>query len=282
MYSTLLFVPGDSEKKIEKVISSTADVLIFDLEDSVSAANKAMARDQVVHYLQQRKHKQKIYIRINSLDSNWAQHDIAAIMPFAPDGIVLPKCHGPSDVDTLASSMTRQSGATECNAGIIAIVTETATGVLALTQGGWRHPSLEAMMWGAEDLAADIGAARNREDGHYCEPFRLARNLCLLAARAANVLAIDAVFPDFKDSEGLMSETRTAQQDGFDAKAAIHPAQLDTIATIFHPSSQDIAWAGAVIEAFADETTGIASLNGMMLDKPHLKQAQKILAKIDK
>ncbi|WP_306249864.1 CoA ester lyase [Parvularcula sp. IMCC14364] len=284
-FTTLLFVPGDSEKKQAKCAAVGADITILDLEDSVALARKQEARQISATALRDVLPQDiQCFVRVNALDTEMTRDDLAAILPAAPDGIILPKCNGPEDVQALANMMAglevpERAGKTS----IIAIVTETAQGVLSLARGdAWAHPRLVGMMWGAEDLAADIGAARNFENGTYTEPFRLARNLCLLAARAAGVTPIDTVYADFRDLEGLKGQTETALRDGFDAKAAIHPAQVDVIAQAFQPDEQSIVWARAVEAAFADASAGVASLDGKMLDMPHLRTARKILSRAPK
>ncbi len=282
MFTSLLFVPGDDEKKQAKSCNSGADLIILDLEDSVAAGKKEKARQVTASALKKvLPATVQRYVRVNALDTGLTEDDLRAVMPATPDGIVLPKCNGPKDVQTLSDMMavtetTKNTGATK----IIAIVTETAQGVLSLAQGGWVHPRLAGMMWGAEDLAADLGASTNSHDGQYTEPFRLARNLCLFAARAADVMPIDTIYADYKDLAGLAQYARDALRDGFDAKAAIHPAQIEIIHKAFTPTAESIDWARSVVTAFESVEAGVASLNGKMLDMPHLRTARKILARI--
>ena len=172
-----------------------------------------------------------------------------------------------------------QAGA-DAACSIIAIASETPAAVQALSRDNWHHPRLQGMMWGAEDLAAELGALRNRVDGQPTQPFRLARNLALVAAKAAGVLAIDTVYADFRDGAGLQRECEEAAADGFDAKAAIHPAQLSIINDAYTPTPEAVAWAEKVVAIMSEATTGVASLNGQMLDQPHLKQAMRILARL--
>ncbi|MCI5046680.1 MAG: CoA ester lyase [Aquisalinus sp.] len=282
-FTTLLFVPGDSEKKQAKCASVGADITILDLEDSVALARKEDAR-QITAAALSGVLPQDItrFVRVNALDTGLTRDDLVAVLPAEPDGIVLPKCNGPEDVEALSDMLEAlEPQGRKGKTAIIAIVTETAQGVLALSRGAaFEHPRLVGMMWGAEDLAADLGAATNHAGGVYTEPFRLARNLCLIAARAAGVTPIDAVYSDFRDLDGLDQQTKIALRDGFDAKAAIHPAQVEVIATAFRPDEKSIAWARAVEAAFADASAGVASLDGRMLDMPHLRTARKILSRI--
>lgn len=281
MFRSLLFVPGDSDRKMEKAAATGADIIIYDLEDSVAPANKAEARHVTRTALKTAdRSRQKFYVRINSLDTEWVREDLAAVMPARPDGIMLPKCNGPDDIKSLDALISHHE--TEDYIGktrIIAIVTETPQGVLALTGGGWYQRRLEGMMWGAEDLSAELGASENYRDGQYTEPFRLARNLCLIAARAAGVVPIDTVFSDFRDTEGLKGLCQTARRDGFEAKAAIHPGQVETINATFAPTEAEIGWARRVVTLFRESGSGVASLDGKMLDMPHLRSAQKILSR---
>jgi len=202
----------------------------------------------------------------------------AAVIPAGPDGVVLPKSIGPEDVVRLGDMIARfepvsRKGMTK----IIVVCTETAASTLSLGAKPWTHPRLAGLMWGGEDLSAAIGATANRnEHGHYTGPFALARNLCLLAARAADVTPIDAVYTDFRDSEGLSREANAARRDGFSAKAAIHPAQVDIINRSFTPTEAERAWAQRVIDAFS-ANKGVVQLDGVMLDAPHLTQARRIM-----
>lgn len=283
MFRSLLFVPGDSERKIEKAAQSDADIIIYDLEDSVAPDRKPEARHITRTALKQADRSlAQYYVRVNSLDTEWVRDDLAAVLPARPDGIMLPKANGPDDLKNLDALISMHE--TEENIGktrIIAIVTETPQGVLALTHGGWVQPRLAGMMWGAEDLSAELGASVNYEDGAYTEPFRLARNLCLIAARAAGVVPIDTVFSDFRDTDGLVRLSTTARRDGFEAKAAIHPDQVGPINKAFQATQEEIDWARRVVNLFRESGSGVASLDGKMLDMPHLRQAQKILAKAD-
>ncbi|MCI5044453.1 MAG: CoA ester lyase [Aquisalinus sp.] len=282
-FTTLLFVPGDSKKKQAKCAGVGADITILDLEDSVALSRKEDARQITASALRNVLPRDiNRFVRVNALDTGLTRDDLAVVLPSEPDGIVLPKCNGPEDVEVLSDMLEALEGSgRKGKTAIIAIVTETAQGVLALSRGAaFEHPRLVGMMWGAEDLAADLGAATNHVGGDYTEPFRLARNLCLIAARAAGVTPIDAVYSDFRDLEGLDQQTKVALRDGFDAKAAIHPAQVEVIASAFRPDEKSIAWAKAVEAAFADASAGVASLDGRMLDMPHLRTARKILSRL--
>lgn len=288
MIASLLFVPGDSERKIAKAASGEAptdrpDVIIFDLEDAVAPNAKATARVVTAGALgEKRASGVHYYVRVNSLDTGLTADDLAAVMPAMPDGIMLPKCNGPDDVHALSGMLAELEPAERRgHTQIMAIVTETPRGVLSLMAGGWAQPRLAGMMWGAEDLAAELGAMQNYVDGAYTEPFRLARHLCLLAAREAGVMPIDTVYADFRDSEGLSRHAAAARRDGFEAKAAIHPAQLGPINAAFTPGLDEIDWAEKVVAVFADADTGVAALDGKMLDMPHLRMAQRILARRD-
>lgn len=284
MIRSLLFVPGDSPRKFEKAIAGSAGALILDLEDSVAQAGKQAARTTVLEMLRQPRGGKKVFVRVNALDTGMPLHDLAEIMPARPDGIMLPKCGGPQDVirvghylDAFEASLALPAGSTS----IIPIVTETPQAVLNLQGYESCGPRLWGMLWGAEDLAGAIGAAANRRpDGEYRSPFRLARDLCLMAATAAGVVAIDTVYTDFRDLEGLTRESSDARIEGFGAKAAIHPAQCDAINAAFLPSAQEIAWAQGVLKALQDAPSGgVASLAGKMIDKPHEVQARRILGR---
>ncbi len=280
---SLLFAPGIADRMMQKALAGPADLVVLDLEDSVPPAGKAAARQAVAATLAVARaagSSKQLYVRINPLDGPWSAADLAAILPAQPDGIMLPKPDGPEDVARLAALL--EAGEVAGHAGstrIIAICTETAAGTLSLAGRSWRHPRLAGLLWGGEDLAAVIGASANRDaDGRYTGPFQMARNLCLLAARAAGVAPIDAVYTDFRNPDGLAQEAAAARRDGFSAKAAIHPAQVEIINQAFSYTDAERDWARRVVAALQDGAIGAAQLDGQMVDLPHLAQARRILA----
>jgi citrate lyase subunit beta/citryl-CoA lyase len=277
---SLLFVPGNSAKMIAKAAASAADVIILDLEDAVHPDAKPEARKVVVEALATASAGCRRYVRVNSLDTAWCAEDVEAVIPAGPDGIVLPKSFGPEDVGRLGDMIERHEPATrKGKTGIIVVCTETPASTLSLAAKSWRHPRLTGLMWGGEDLSAAIGATANRDDqGRYTEPFALARSLCLLAARAADVAPIDAVFTDFRDHDGLRLEADAARRDGFSAKVAIHPSQIEVINRCFTPTEDERRRAERIIAAFEGSAKGAVQLDGVMLDAPHLTQARRILA----
>ncbi|MGE3335686.1 MAG: CoA ester lyase [Rhodospirillaceae bacterium] len=281
---SMLFIPGDSEKKLAKADEIAADALILDLEDSVSAARKSAGRALTAEFLKARAQagrKSKLFVRINPLESDAPMHDLAAIMSGAPDGIVLPKATGPAAVQSLAQQIEEH----ERRAGlkpktvIVAISGETAAGVLSASEyAKGVSPRLTGLSWGPWDLAADLGAAGNTDDtGAFDFTYKLAQSLTLLAAKAAGVQAIDTPHTDFKDEKKLLAACRDIRRQGWNGKLAIHPAQVAVIHEGFKPSAEEVAHAQQVIEAFESPESGVASLNGVMLDLPHLKQAQRTI-----
>lgn len=272
-----LFVPGDSERKQQRAGASGADVLILDLEDSVAPAAKPAARATVAAWLATPVPSRR-FVRVNALDTGLTESDVAATLPGRPDGYVLPKATGPQDLAALSALIERHGGGAEVR--IMAIATESARGLRNLMRLDWSHPRLVALSWGGEDLAADLGAARNRNAaGDYLTPFLLARDLVLLAARDAGVAAIDAVFPDVADLAGLRRETIESVDLGFDGKLAIHPEQIAVIHAARAPDAAQLAHAHAVLAALAAAGGGVALLNGQMLDQPHRRQALRTLAR---
>jgi citrate lyase subunit beta/citryl-CoA lyase len=284
---SLLFVPGDSARKLEKALTSGADALLVDLEDSVALPAKSEARRVTAEFLAGAKASARrplLYVRVNALSSGLADADLGGVMAASPDGIVLPKTVGGPDVSHLGAKLAvreAEFGLSDGGTRIIAIATENARGVFALgTFAGASH-RLQGLAWGGEDLSADVGAETNRrEDGTYAEPYRLARSLTLFGATAAEVDAIDAVYTNFRDMAGLAAECRDARRDGFVAKMAIHPAQVPVINEAFTPSGAALARARAVVEAFeSNPGAGVVGLEGEMLDRPHLKRAERILSR---
>lgn len=280
-----LFVPGDSAAKLDKALGSGADALIIDLEDSVAPASKQAARETAAAFLAEAARQAgapRLYVRVNDLASGLTDDDLATVMSGAPHGIVLPKAAGGADIEQLSAMLRTHeaaNGAEDRSTAIMAIATETAQATLAMASYAGCSPRLEALSWGAEDLSADIGASASRDaHGALTGVFALARNLTVLGAAAAGVEAIDTVFVDFRDADGLEAECRNALRDGFTGKLAIHPAQVPVINACFTPDADTIAEARAVVAAFAGSgDTGVTSLNGKMLDRPHLRRAERIL-----
>lgn len=279
---SFLFVPGDSTRKFESARKTAADALILDLEDSIALDQKVIARGITRAMLDTRDSKQKIYVRVNALDTGMTLGDLAAVMPGRPDGIVLPKCAGAADVNRLALYLDAFEAASNLepeSTRIVAVATETAQAVLKLLDFEGASPRLWGMMWGAEDLAASLGASRNRTDGHFHSPFLLARDLCLISAAAAGVVAIDTIATDIDDLVALKEEAIAARRDGFLSKAVIHPKHVDVVNAAFLPTDEEITWSRKVVKAFDDNPdAGVIRLEGKMLDKPHLRAAMKILA----
>jgi len=272
---SLLFVPGDRPDRMEKALASGADALILDLEDAVAAAAKPEARRAVASFVAAHP-KNNLWVRINPLDGGEAERDLAAVLPAHPHGVVLPKAEGGASVNELARRLTEHGNAT---AAILAIATETPAAIFQLgSYGGARR--LAGLTWGAEDLPAAIGASTSREaDGSFTPPYELARSLCLFGAAAAGVAPIETVYPAFRDLEGLAAYAARARRDGFTGMMAIHPAQVAVINDAFTPSEAEVAHARAVVAAFeAAPGAGALSLDGRMIDRPHLVQAQRILA----
>ena len=278
---SFLFVPGDSDRKFQKAMPCGADALILDIEDSVASDSKPMAREATRAMLSTDRGDVKLYVRVNAFDSGMTLDDLAAVMPMRPDGIVLPKSSGGDDIRKLSDYLDAFEAAAGTPKGvtrIIAVATETAESLFGLGTYKDASPRLWGMMWGAEDLAASFGATNNRNNGVYSEPFRLARNLCLAGAAAAGVVAIDTVCTDISDVSTVTEESAAARRDGFGAKAVIHPNHIAPVNMAFTPSEEDIAWAERIVAAFAsDPSAGVVKIDGKMIDKPHERQARKIL-----
>ena len=265
-----LFVPADSEKKVAKALDSEADAIIFDLEDSVTPANKAVARD-ILKGLPKRSGGPEWWVRVNPLGSEYHKDDLKLIGVADIHGIVLPKAESGDDVTRLA----HRTG----NIPVHAIVTETPASLFGLLSYRQPNSPLAAMSWGAEDLSAALGAAsKYDESGELSFTYKLARSLCLAGAAAAGVQPVDGVFADFKDDDGLKREADGARREGFAGKLAIHPAQVPIINAAFTPSSDELQHAGAIVAAFeAHPNAGVLSVDGKMVDRPHLVQARRVL-----
>ncbi|MCA1300068.1 HpcH/HpaI aldolase/citrate lyase family protein [Stappia indica] len=284
---SLLFVPGDSERKLAKGLASGADCLLIDLEDSVALDNKDTARAVTAAFLAanvKTASRPRLYVRVNALDTGLTDGDLDAVMAGAPDGIMLPKSISGRDVQHLDAKLAvreAECGLADGATRILVVATETAASLFNLGSYQDASPRLEGLTWGGEDLSADIGALANRDaSGAYTDPYRLARSLCLFGAAAAGVMPIDSVFTGFRDMEGLRTEALDALRDGFTAKMAIHPAQVPVINEVFTPSEEEVARAERIIEAFrAAGDPGVVGLDGEMLDRPHLRRAEKVIAR---
>jgi len=285
---SLLFVPGDSDRKLEKGFAAGADVVIVDLEDSIAPANKQQARERAAEFLRARPTGGPVvYVRVNDLASGLTDDDLAALVGARPDGIMLPKAQGGPDVQHLSTKLRVaeiENGLPDGGIRIIPIVTETGLATLRTATYANCSPRLAALTWGAEDLSAAIGARTARdENGRYTDVFRLARAVTLLAASACDVAAVDTVSVDFRDLDALRAECLEAEREGFTAKMAIHPAQVAVINEVFAPSREAVAHAEALVAAFAAAgNPGVIGLDGKMFDIPHLKRAQRLLARAGK
>lgn len=284
---SLLFIPGDSEKKLGKVAECGADAVILDLEDSVAAENKPRARQLVSEFLKATRRGQRpcqYWVRVNPFDTGMTLDDLTAIMAGGPDGIMQPKTDTPDDVRRLSHYLDALEAAHDIapgSVGIIPVATETARAPFTL--GDFANAGLDRLVgitWGAEDLSSAIGASTNLgADGEWAFTYKMARSLTLLAAHAAGVQAIDTLYVDFRDDEGLRVSCRTSRSEGFSGRLAIHPAQVAGINSGFMPSDEEVAHARRVLEAFdASPGTGTVGLDGKMIDIPHRKQAERILA----
>ncbi|WP_027683120.1 HpcH/HpaI aldolase/citrate lyase family protein [Rhizobium leguminosarum] len=269
---SLLFAPGDRPERFEKALASGADAVILDLEDSVAPLNKPKARANVHEFVLHHAGETPLLIRINPLASPEFEDDLAALSGLHPFAIVLPKAEGAASVLKLAGSLASAIP-------ILPIATETPSAIFEI--GSYRDvsTSLCGLTWGAEDLPAAMGATTaRRTDGRYTPPFELARSLALFGAHAAGVPAIDTVYPDFRDLNGLRAYVGRARRDGFSGMMAIHPSQVEVINHAFTPDASEIAWAEKVAAAFAARPdAGVIQLDGRMLDLPHLKLAIRIL-----
>nr|NUR36963.1 CoA ester lyase [Sphingomonas sp.] len=265
-----LFVPADSEKKITRALGSEADAIIFDLEDSVAPSIKPLARD-LLNNLPKRAGGPEWWVRINPLGSEFIKEDLELIGVADIHGIVLPKAESGADVTELA----HRTG----NIPIHAIVTETAASLFGLLSYRAPNSPLAALSWGAEDLSAALGASSKYDaNGELSFTYKLARSLCLTGAAAAGVQPVDGVFADFRDDEGLRAESEAARREGFTGKLAIHPAQVPIINAAFSPSHEEVHHAEEIVAAFeAHPEAGVLSVGGKMVDRPHLKQARRVL-----
>jgi citrate lyase subunit beta/citryl-CoA lyase len=282
---SFLFVPADSERKFAKGLAAGADALILDLEDAVAEANKPVARKLAAGFLggQERSRTPQLWVRVNPLASGMTLDDLAAVMPGAPDGIVLPKPDSAAHLVELDHYLSAFEASAELEAGstrILPIATETPASVFNLSSYAGASRRLAGLTWGAEDLPAAIGATASRwPDGSYTDLCKLVRSLCIAAAAAADVPPIETVYPAFKDLDGLKAYAERGRAEGFAGMIAIHPDQVAVINAVFTPSAEEIEHARRVVALFeANPAAGTLALDGKMLDMPHLKLARRVLA----
>jgi citrate lyase subunit beta/citryl-CoA lyase len=268
---SLLFVPGDRPERMEKAAGMGADALILDLEDSVAAGAKAAARSAVREFVDMRSGDATLFVRVNPLDSAFIADDLAAIDGTAVRGVMLPKAEGRASAAELRRRLPGEYL-------ILPIASETPRAVFTL--GDYDGAGLAGLTWGAEDLPAAIGASPSREAaGGYTDPDKMVRALPLFGAHAAGVPAIETVYPEFRDLDGLAAYAARGRRDGFTGMMAIHPAQVAVINAAFSPSEAEVAHARAVVELFAaNPGAGALLLDGKMVDAPHLKAAERLLA----
>jgi citrate lyase subunit beta/citryl-CoA lyase len=285
MMRSLLFVPADSAKKLDKAMTSGADALIVDLEDSIAHDGKARARDSAAAFLREAAaspNRPYLMVRVNGLQTGLTDADLDAVAAAKPDAIMLPKAEGGASVihaDAKLAVREARGGMPDGHIKILPIATETAAALFVAGTFAGASARLIGLTWGAEDLSAELGAHANRDaQGRWLDPYRLARVLCLAGAAAADVPAIDTVYVDFRDTEGFRLECAEACRDGFTGKMAIHPAQVPIINEAFTPSADAIAHAQALVAAFAaDPAAGVVGIGGVMYDRPHLTRAERLL-----
>jgi citrate lyase subunit beta/citryl-CoA lyase len=283
---SLLFVPGDSERKFVWAKDRGADALILDLEDSVAPSEKDNARAAVAGLIEpEAKRTWTFIVRVNALDTGLTLDDLAAVVKPGLDALLIPKVNGAADLERIGCYLDALEAKADMASGSVklaTVATETPKAMFALGSYAPAHPRLIALTWGAEDLSAALGATDNKEpDGSWTFPYQLARARCLLAASAAEVLAVDTIYADFRDSEGLERDCRRSRRDGFVGRLAIHPDQVATINRCYAPSEAEVAHARKIVAAFdANPGSGALGVDGKMVDLPHLIAARKILASI--
>ncbi len=284
LYRSILFVPGNRPEWMDKAPKYAPDALILDLEDAVTPPRKAEVRQEVARWLGSVDFgRQERMVRINPLESPWGRADLDVVMRHPPDCIVLPKVRALADVDVIDRILTTlelERGIAPRSVRLLLVATETPEGVLNIAQTA-RHPRVDAINWGAEDLSAALGARRNRDArGQYLEVFRYCQSVCLLSAVAAGVQPIDAVFVDIRDERGLRADCENGANMGFTGKITIHPSQIAIVNEYFTPNATEIADARELVAAFADNERagrGAFSHRGEMVDMPHLARARVLL-----
>ena len=284
MFRSLLFAPGDSEKKMLKASNVGADCVILDLEDSVVESRKPIAREMVTEFLKRGGNPEVSYfVRINPLDSGKFLQDLAAVVPAGPAGIVFPKSNGVQEalvIGNYIEVLEVEHGLPTDSVRLLPLVSETPTAIFTMGEYKDGPARMMGLTWGAEDLGAAVGASANLQSNKdWTSPYQMTRALCLFAAHAAKVQAIDTVMADFRDLDRLKVVCNEGRRDGFTGKICIHPAQVAVINEAYSPSSEELDHARAVIKAFAENPeAGTLQIEGKMIDKPHLVLAERVLA----
>ena len=283
---SLLFVPADGGSKLDKAFASGADAVIVDLEDSIARDRKETARASAAAFLKNavtQARRPRLLVRVNGIATGLTDLDLDAVVPARPDAILLPKAEGGASVIHADAKLTAReaiAGLDDGHVKIVAQAIESAAGLFLAGTFRGASARLIGMTWGPEDLSAEIGAEANRDgEGRLTEPYRLARTLCLYGAAAAETAAIETVFVDFRNLEGLRRESEEARRDGFSGRLAIHPAQVPVINEVFTPTPEALARARAVVAAFEQSPgAGVVAMDGVMYDRPHLVRAHRLLA----
>ncbi|MFC1977254.1 HpcH/HpaI aldolase/citrate lyase family protein [Chloroflexota bacterium] len=276
---TLLFVPGNQERRLEKARSVPADGLILDLEDSVPPSEKDTARQMVAASIDGlASGGQEVFVRINSLPTPYALSDIRAVVTKGLRGICLPMSESADDIhkaDVLLSDAEKEAGLKVGSIGLLVLI-ETPKGIINAYEIASASPRILSINFGAEDYALEMGVDRTKEGAEIYYP----RVVIALACHAANVLAIDCVYTDVRDEDGLFKDTRLVRQMGFQGKAVIHPDQVGPVNQVFSPSEEEIAHARRVVETFevaVSQGQASISLDGKMIDIPVAERARKLL-----
>ncbi|MGD9762402.1 MAG: CoA ester lyase [Candidatus Binatia bacterium] len=281
----LLFVPGDSERKIARSLGLAVDGLIFDLEDAVAPPAKVAARSAVAEALLRVPNGVERVVRVNALSTGLTADDIRGTIAGGPHAYLLPKIAAPAEVVTAARIIGDAEAAAGLPAGevrLILIGTETAAGALAVRELTRADSRVNGVLWGSEDLSADIGARRTHGTaGRLLDVFALARSLTLLAATAARIDAFDMPFLRLGDHEGLRRDAEESAWMGFTGKFAIHPEQIEPITAAFTPPVAELAAARGLIAAWeAAGQPGTFAHEGAMIDAPMLARARRVLARV--
>ena len=265
-YRSALYIPGSKDRALDKARGLPVDVILFDLEDAVAPDAKVAARDTLYAALVDGGYGSRLRIvRINGLDTEWGAADAAAVAAMACDAILLPKVNGPDDVDALAALVPDLP---------IWAMMETPQGILNAASIA-AHPRIAGFVLGTNDLAKDLNS-RSRA------ALMTSLQMCMLAARAAGIVALDGVYNAFKDDDGLRAECEEGRDMGFDGKTLIHPAQVAIANAAFGPTDDEIDLARrqiAAFEAAEAEGQGVAVVDGRIVENLHIVTARATLAK---
>ena len=271
---SVLFMPGSNARAMDKARSLPADALVFDLEDAVAPDAKEQARAQAMAAVGAGGYgRREVIVRVNAKGTPWGRGDLAAVAGSGADAVLLPKVESPDTVHDALGALAAHGAP----AGLaVWCMLETPRGILNAAAIAMASPRVAALVMGTSDLTKDLHARHTRDR----RPLLVSLELCVLAARAAGVAALDGVHLDLDDDAGFEAACRQATDLGFDGKTRIHPKTIAQANEIFAPAASDVQWARRVIAAHAEalaQRRGVVVLDGRLIENLHVEDARRVV-----